>query len=673
MNMLRSLLVALFALSGFVAPLNAQDAPTPVASASPEAAPAKPPIPVSELPVEAFAKLPFIEDAEISPDGTRVAGLLGVAGQQRIAMFSLFDKTEKKVIIGVPDGTQARWIRWVNDDNIVVGLTALQPIEGGESAYASRLIAINRASGKITKIMWDSAGQNAANAIWFPSDGSNEILVGAQYTIWTNYPELFWPSVYRVNVTNGTKRVVLQGRDGVINWSADAQANVRTGVGYSEATRKFSLYYRGEGGKGLFRTVDIADSKKQDVINRPFLFLPGTSHALVLHDDEKGKSGIYEVDLLTQEDVRTVYKAPGDTEVNSVILSADRTTLLGAYLSGVDRPIHWFDTSLAELQDQFGKAVGSRTARIMSFSQDRKKMLVSVTRPDMPGSIYYYNIDAGALQKIADMNDALGNRRLSPVQLIHYTARDGTPIEGILTVPAGREPKNLPIVMMPHGGPWAHDNLSYDYWAQFVASRGYAVLQPNFRGSTGYGTEFLKKGQGQMGLAMQDDITDGLRWAVEQKIADPARACIVGASYGGYAAMWGIAKDPDLYRCAISISGVASLRREVNDMGDSIYGGKFKDDWKRMTPDFAVVSPINAVDRIKAPLMLIHGKRDVTVDHNQSTSMNSKMQAAGKQVEFVSLPLADHYFTREADRVVLLRSIETFLAKHNPAEAPKAK
>ena len=167
---------------------------------------------------------------------------------------------------------------------------------------------------------------------------------------------------------------------------------------------------------------------------------------------------------------------------------------------------------------------------------------------------------------------------------------------------------------------------------------------------------------------MQDDITDGVKWAVAQGIADAKRVCIAGASYGGYAAMWGVIKDPDLYRCSISIAGVSQLRREVNDFGDSLKGNLFQRQWKAMTPDFNAVSPARFADKIKVPMLLIHGKKDVTVDHVQSEKMNAAMKRAGKSVEFVSIPMADHYFTREADRITLLSAMETFLAKHNPAD-----
>ncbi|MBX9642634.1 MAG: prolyl oligopeptidase family serine peptidase, partial [Novosphingobium sp.] len=319
-------------------------------------------------------------------------------------------------------------------------------------------------------------------------------------------------------------------------------------------------------------------------------------------------------------------------------------------------------------QKAIGQSVPDKRAHIVSMSADRSRMLIVIDRADSPGALYFFDINGSKMQRVAIFNEKLGSKPLNPVKLVRYKARDGLEIEAVLTLPKDRAAKNLPIVMLPHGGPWAQDTLDYDYWAQFIASRGYVVLQPNFRGSTGYGTEFMRKGEGQMGLAMQDDITDGLNWAVKEGLADPKRACIVGASYGGYAAMWGIAKEPDLYRCAVSIAGVSNLRREVNDFGDALLGGKYKDDWKRMSPDFAAISPINAIPRIKAPLLLIHGKKDITVDYVQSESMYGKMRAAGKQVELVPLPLADHHFRREADRVLLLSSIEVFLAKHNPAD-----
>ena len=620
----------------------------------------------SRLSVAAFAEIPFVESAMLSPDGSRVAGLFGMKGQQWIAIIPLFGKAEQKVLIAVPESTEMDWLRWVNDDHVILGLRALVPLPGGERVYATRLISINRTTGKITRLLWDLNGQNTSDVLWIPTDGGTEILVAAQNSIYLG--EEFYPTVYRVDVVTGRRKRDVKGRAPIMAWSADSSGKVRVGIGYADEGRSANLVYRPEGDQLTFRTIDRASSRKRENLLSPFQFLPGTDHALVMEDNDKGLTTIYEVDLATRANIRTVFSAPGDAEVESAIVSDDGKTVLGYRSSGADYPVHWTDPEIAEIQALVDKSVANRKVRIIDFNRDRSRMLISVAQADAPGALYFMDSADGRMQRLAYFNEAIGGRSLNPVSLIRYKARDGLDIEAVLTLPKDRPGKKLPIIMLPHGGPWAQDTLSYDYWAQFISSRGYAVLQPNFRGSTGYGTDFLRKGEGQMGLAMQDDITDGLRWAVAQGIADPARACILGASYGGYAAMWGIAKDPDLYRCAVSIAGVANLRREVNDFGGYLFGGRYRDDWQRMTPNFPAVSPINAIDRIKVPLLLIHGKKDITVDFGQSNSMHGRMKDAGKQVELVALPQADHHFTREADRTVLLQSIETFLTMHNPAD-----
>ncbi len=638
--------------------------PAAAQTGAPAATPAPPPAAEPVLGAEAFAEIPFLEGAQLSPDGTRIAGKLGVANTQAIGVIKLADG-KRQVAMAVMDGTEVRWVRWVNNRHVLVGLQALLATAATtDRTYISRLISIDTTNAKVTKLLWESGGQNAADVLWMPNDGSDEILVAAQDSFYLD--EGFYPTVHRVNVANGRAREALRSRPGIMDWSVDASGTVRMGQGYEDSKRTFRLVYRGEGSKGSFREIDRANTRKDESLLYPFLFLPGGDHALAVRTSDDGREGVYEVDLATMQSVKEIYLAPKGTEIDGTVLSSDGTALLGVSTSEVSGHVHWIDPELAELQAAFDKAVKGSTAHIISLSADRQAMLVKLLAPNTPGSLYYFSRDGGTLVRLAHLSTTIGRRALGPVKVVKYKARDGLEIEAILTTPAGKEAKALPIVMMPHGGPWGQDTASWDYIAQYVASRGYAVLQPNFRGSTGYGAEFTRKGQGQMGLAMQDDISDGLAWAVREGIADPARACIVGASYGGYAAMWGVVKDPDLYRCAISISGVANLRREVNDFGGYFFKGKYTDDWKKMTPDFAAVSPINGIARIKAPLLLIHGRRDVTVDVAQSDSMASKMRAAGKAVEYLPLPKADHYFTRQPDRLMMLNAIGTFLAKNNP-------
>lgn len=615
------------------------------------------------LPVEAFAQLPFIELASLSPDGKHFAGLFAIDGEQRILISSIGSDRSKAMMFAIPDETEISRIRWINDDNILVNIYGLQRVEL-DSWYISRMFAVNRKSGEVTRLLWKGRGQNAGEVIWTPSDGSTEILAAAQDSIYANTDE-FWPTVYRVNVETGKTRRVVKGKQYVFDWGADHAGNVRIGVGYSDYNQTSRLLYAQEGSKS-FRTVDRADLGEEEALDVPFMFVPGTDNGMLIKENAQGKSVIMERNFLTNEDIRTVYESE-ESDVAGVRLSYDGSKILGVVLADKSETVEWLDPAMLAAQKQLDEAAVNADARIVSVSRDQSKMLVRIGTPDNPGLLYFLDARTGSLSKFAEINEAIGNRRLARAKYIQYRARDGLDIEGVLTLPKGREARDLPLIVMPHGGPWGHDSLVYDYWAQFLADRGYAVVQPNFRGSTGYGDEFLKKGQGQMGFAMQDDISDAVQWAVDEKIADPAKVCIVGASYGGYAAMWGIIKDPDQYRCAISISGVSAIRREVNDFGGSVREKLYRSQWEKMTPDFKAVSPLYAVDRIKTPLLLIHGKKDVTVDHVQSEKMYKEMTKQGKPVDFVSLPLADHYFTRGADRLQLLQSIESFLGQYNPA------
>jgi dipeptidyl aminopeptidase/acylaminoacyl peptidase len=652
-----------FALAAWASvPACAQPA-EPAAPASASAPAAKDP---RQLGAGAFAEIPFFADGAISPDGRRIAGKFGMGGGQVISVRNLFDANEKPFMMGVQDKTEADWVRWVGNDYLLIQLRALLPLADFNSGYVTRLIGVERATGKVTRILWNLEGQNAANVIWSAREGAPEILVSAQHSMYLDNG--FFPTVHRFNLATGRDRVVQNARTGVLDWQADSSGIVRSGVSYANSGRQAQLVYRGADPGQALHVIDRADSRMHESLVDPIVFLPGTDNAVAIFTGKDGRDRLYEVNMLTQQTGKLLFEAPEGTEIDHTVLSADQSAVLGVATSDVPGRVHWLDPDLAELQAAFDKSMGTTgtSADISSLSADRNAMLVTLSRPDTPGALYYFHRDGGRLQRIAVFNAELKQTPLSPVKTVRYKARDGLEIEAVMTVPMGHEAHNLPVVMLPHGGPWAQDVASWNYLAQYIASRGYLVIQPNFRGSTGYGDAFKRKGEGQMGLAMQDDITDGLAWAVAQGLADPKRACIVGASYGGYATMWGLAKDPDLYRCGVSISGVASLRREVNDFGSYFMKGKYTDDWKAMTPDFPAVSPLNAVDRIKAPLLLIHGRKDVTVAASQSDSMASRMRGAGKTVDYLSLPKADHYFTRAEDRKAMLEAIGAWLAKYNP-------
>jgi acetyl esterase/lipase len=654
-------------------PVMAQAAPATAAASAPVSAPGPASGEVRKLSAQDYAAIPFVEQPDLSPNGEWVAGLFGVNGTRQMCMIKILGGESVRKCLGLPDGMTASGIQWVNDDYVVLSVTQQQSIEG-RFIYVSRALGVSRETGKFVKLKWDLLGQNVSRVLWVSHDARNEILLSGSNSIYQG--DEFYPAIYRVNVATGKSNFEQRHSHNVLWWNADAQGQVRTGVTYDDDRRLFQMYYRPNGTDSLQR-LERADARKREDLTDPEIFLPGGNHVIVIRNgDGKEPSALWEVDLVNHSDVAKVYEAPAGRRIAYTIPSPDGSRLLGVGLRGVQDETVWLDPDLAKMQEAFDKAAVGRHVRIVSFNANRQRMLVSLDRPDAPSAIYFYDTTEGSLHRLAYQYEKLGMAVLSPVRAVRYKARDGLEIEAIVTLPAGfegeggKKGKPLPFIVLPHGGPWAHDGLSFDYWPQFLANLGYGVIQPNFRGSTGYGEDFERKGEGQMGLAMQDDVNDALAWAVKEGLADGKRACIMGASYGGYAAMWGLVRDADLWRCGISIAGVASLRREVNDMDDNyLMGGLFSDQWKAMTPDFAAVSPANAVDRIKAPLLLVHGKMDERVAYGQSTNMADKMRAAGKQVEFLSLPKADHYYTREPDRLALLQSIEAFLKKHNPSDS----
>lgn len=273
---------------------------------------------------------------------------------------------------------------------------------------------------------------------------------------------------------------------------------------------------------------------------------------------------------------------------------------------------------------------------------------------------------------IASPYAALDGQRLARVEAVRYRAWDGLEIPAYLTLPAGRVPRNLPLILMPHGGPFERDHWVYDPWVQFLANRGYAVLQPNFRGSTGYGKSFVAAGEGQWGRKMQDDLDDGVRWLAGNGTIDPRRVCAMGGSYGGYAALWAVARNPDEYRCAVSLAGVSDVNALLRHDRKLFVAHRYYVDWRdrirgNNSTDLADVSPIRFIERIRAPLLIAHGKKDTIVPYSQSEKMAEALRKSGRSVELVLYDNEGHGFADATHSTDFLKRVEAFLARYNPA------
>jgi dipeptidyl aminopeptidase/acylaminoacyl peptidase len=611
-------------------------------------------------PLEDFAALPFMDGPQLSPDGSMVAARIATQGRQLLAIMHLFGGA-KPTLIGTGE-TDLNWWRWVNNEWLIVGIGAVDRLLDVDF-YVRRTIGVSVTGARAVQIAKDEAAQVADDVLWVASDGTPRIRLALQKSIYSD-DVAFWPEVIEVDVSTGKSRSIVKPQQGVASWYADGTGTIRVGIGTYNEGRNTQLLYRERDGTS-FHMLDHANSRKNQRLMVPSLFLPEKAQALVV-DDRDGYDAVYKLDLGTMSLGEKVAGADG-YDIDSLATDAAQTKLLGIRYTDTVSRARWLDPELAKVQEAVDKALPGRAARLVSMDDKRERFLFHVGAGDRPGAYYFMSASDGRLQRVAIVNERIGMAAVNPVRTIRYKARDGLELSAILTLPAGREAKALPVVMMPHGGPFARDDESWDYWAQALAERGYAVVQPNFRGSSGFGTAFAKKGEGQWGLAMQDDVNDALAEVARLGIGDAKRAAIVGGSYGGYAALRAAQRDGALYRCAVSFAGVADLPALLKFDGRFLNSGRGTDWLKGQAPDLRGVSPINFPEQFSIPVLLVHGKADRRVPVKQSRQMAERLQKAGKNVRYVEQPEGDHHLSRYEDRLQFLQETEAFLKQHNPA------
>lgn len=629
------------------------------APAAPTVAPAARAAARAPLPVEAFAELPELDNPVISPDGNQVAAKVAIRGKQYFAVLKMNREGAPRFLN--PGKADLNWWRWVNDEWVIVGIGQELPVQG-DYWYVRRAIGFHIPSGKTVQLAARNVGQSGDDVIWVARDGSARVMLSYQTSIYTS--DLgFWPQVDEVDLTTGKRRTVAASKAGVLDWYADGAGVVRMGIGMSEDGRSRRVVYR-DRQNALFRTIDKT-KRPEDRLTVPALFLEDNSKALVIEDDEGGYSALYEFDLTTLERGKQLFASKG-YDIGGLVRDSSGFGYMGVHVEEERPLVRWANAEMAAMQTAVSGRIKGAQVHIASLSRDRSRVLLAVGGADAPGGYFIYDRPKDSIDPLSYHSDTIKMRRMHPVRTIRYKARDGLEIAAVLTVPAGRQGK-LPLIVMPHGGPFARDSEVWDWWAQFLADRGYVVIQPNYRGSSGYGTEFEKKGQGQWGLAMQDDLDDAIKAVTDLGIADPTRVCMVGASYGGYAALRAAQRDGKKYRCAVSYAGVSDLNRMLKHTRGFLGGGARSDWLRQQAPDLKNVSPLNFPEQFSIPVLLVHGDDDRVVPPIHSKVMAQKLKSAGKDVTYIVQPEADHHFSRTEDRLEFLKALEAFLAKHNPA------
>jgi len=571
----------------------------------------------ARLPLEVFAKLPLMEMPAVSPGGGRVASQLAIDGRQ---MLCIQVGANKPLLIGLGE-TELLDISWVNDDWLLARVG--QAISWmGEPLYATRVFSVSIDGKTIKRLPREAAGQHASDVLWVARDGSPRILLAYQNSIFMD--DNFWPTVAEIDVSTGRAKTVLRPRENIMSYFADADGAVRAAIHFNDSRRRARLLSRSDK-QSSFQEASSADYKLDETLTVPRIFTAEPGKAIITSAGD-GFESVYEYDLATMELGKKLFSVPG-YDIDDVISTQDGKGLAGVRYTDTQYRIHWFDPALAQIQTDIDKAVGSnRTARIVSLNRDRTVLLVHVSANNEPGTYYFYNLASGRMTLLAHINSAMVASAAAPVKTIRYKARDGVEIQAVLTLPANKAAGSLPMIMLPHGGPHVRDSEGWDWMTQFLANRGYVVLQPNYRGSSGFGSAFTEMGEGEWGLKMQDDLIDAVGWAVRQGIVDAKRVCIMGGSYGGYAALRGAQRDGATYRCAISYAGVSDLAAMMRYDGKFLYSNSAKAYWKEEISDFSQISPVHFATEFSVPVLLMHGGKDLRVPVQQSREMAEKLE-----------------------------------------------
>ena len=611
------------------------------------------------IPIETFAALPALTDPVLSADGHKIATLAKVDGKVRIVVLDADRPGVIQRTITLGD-TQVSQMHWAGGDRLLVTVLAAEKIAGNYDFPFLRLIAVDVPTGQSRVVDPDSRGIYAGDVLYTDPSGS-WALVASQNDLYS------YPSVKRVDLITGKARQVEKARDRVWDWYADERGTVRAGIAYEG--RRWTLWYRDNPDEKLRRLQGKISKQDEDSAVDRFIFRGGQSW--IVTNEKTGRFGLYYYDLTKGVLGEAIFDHP-EVDLDDVAYDPSTGKILAVQYEDDRRHRMWFDADFKTLQAKLDKALPSSVNLPSQMSTDKSRILVWSQGASDPGRYFLLDRKAGKMHAIVDPYPAIDPSDLANVQWVRYRARDGLDLHGYLTLPKGREAKNLPLIMLPHGGPFERDHWEYDPLVQLLANRGYAVFQPQFRGSTGYGRDFVAKGYGQWGTKMQDDLDDGVAWLASSGKVDPKRVCIVGSSYGGYAAMWAAIRNPNVYRCAASFAGVMDLPRQLSFDKKLFSATRYYKEWRDKVDgegarNLGEVSPINFPRRVAIPVFIAHGEKDPNVPVSQSRAMVEALTEAKANVTSAYYPDAVHGFTKAEDQADWFHRLEAFLTRYNPA------
>jgi len=604
---------------------------------------------------ELYGTLPLARDVRLSPDGNSLALIAAVQGREQFVIWHLAGGPPTSLVTGE---AEPHWFAWKDDGHLLAGLYYGDFKNYRNGAMSTRALVFDADGSRHVVVNFADLSRVTGLVPQFqdhllstlPGDPDHVLMqVGP-----VERPRT--PDVFLVDIHTGEPKRLIDNRLGVFEWWADPHGVVRLAKGYLDGEARF--YGRLDASSPWVRLSE-ADGGAEDRLTPVALSEDDPYQIYWQVRREDGFTELRDYDGRNGHMGKVIAGAPAIDAHGAVVDGR----LVGYRLGNGD--VTYFDPAWEKMANSVRKVLPGHHVELIDRSADGKRFLAYATATGQAPSYWLLDLRGpkALLNPLFQNYDAIPPEQIAPVSEVSYKARDGLDIPAFLTLPVGRKAGPIPFVVLPHGGPLASDSGQFDYMAQFLASQGFGVLQPQFRGSTGRGWKFEQAGYGQWGRKSQDDITDGTHWLVEQGYADPSRIAIIGSSYGGYAALMGVEREPALYRCAVSISGVADLSRLVDEVG-STYGGRTSiPDVKEDAVPLASISPVKHAGAIQVPVLLMHGRRDFTVPAEHSEAMERALKHVDKPVEAVYFDEADHFFTREKDRIEMLKTLQSFLGK----------
>ena len=628
-------------------------------------------------PVEDYGKLPGIEEVQVSPSGTRYAFIATTGEKRRLYVASAVGEPLRVAEVGT---TKVRGLEWAGDNHVLVTLTATVTLGPQFTTWRAELKSVavmNVDTGNLVQV-FARHGDKVVNAVfgnygtaqvddhwygWFGGRTCDSDRTGC-YGI-HNYEDL-----YRVDLDTGSLAIAARGRADSDGWLVSPAGEVVARSFYNEKNGGWRILAGKDGdhvlaaGQNDFGgTGDLNFGRALDTV-----LVDAPDGAT---DETRGSYSFRELSIGSTA-------GPGlDTSGMAHPIIDPATHLwIGETLRNDDEEKTFFAPAFQARWKGARKAFPNNRVQLKSWSTDFNKLIVFTDGGDDSGTYWLVDISKHSADPIGSQYPTVKSKDVGPVGMVDYRASDGLALHGVLTLPPGRQPKALPLVVLPHGGPEARDYPGFNWWAQAYASRGYAVFQPNFRGSSGYGVRLRNAGFGEWGHKMQTDISDGVAELAKKGIVDPKRACIVGGSYGGYAALAGVTVQQGLYRCAVAVAGVADLsdmlilehkRSAAPTSAGTRYWRAFMGVTSSSDSRLDAITPAGLAAKADAPILLIHGKDDTVVPLEQSETMEHALGRAGKPVEFIKMNNEDHWLSREETRIEMLKAAVAFVEKHNPA------